>query len=337
VGIPASPAGTKIFKPLVSPTKTSKRKSRLVSEEAVFLSEASDLATVTSIEESVGKRLSQQCQKSLSATMDDLHLDASTEPAERSRVAKKTWTDLSQFVEAANKDKEQGDHRHTSPNSDSDDMLVSQSSDVPDGMEALESLARYKVGKRASAFLCRIGLRPEEAGSRNRTRWRRKVLWNQCFYLSIAQAYLGPKASQRKTCELALRLGYAIEATVLEKNPSWAADLKASADGTGDAMVFADFLPVAMNVETAEPNFLAQLAVCVLDSVNGHVEVYIGPEYSALSEADQAENLVLLWYSPWHYQYLVRDDEEGSKAGMTYDVFKQLLVRHGVMFIETLE
>mmetsp|Transcript_9708 Transcript_9708/g.22306 ORF Transcript_9708/g.22306 Transcript_9708/m.22306 type:complete len:81 (-) Transcript_9708:141-383(-) len=80
------------------------------------------------------------------------------------------------------------------------------------------------------------------------------------------------------------------------------------------------------------------MVVCIMDSVNGHVEVYIGPAYNQLEDpAEQARNLVLLWYKPAHYQALVRDDDEGSKLDCTYDEFKRLLSMHGVVFIETNE
>lgn len=323
---------------------------RFSNEEAVFVSQPPEVTAKleAAIEKSVGSKLTQEAQSSLCATMDDLHLNASAGPAERSRVAKRSYNELSDFVEAARKDvetelfdflQEQG--------SEGEDTLLSQISETQeevfnemesDCLVRMGSLDLCQVEEPAIRFLKRIGLRAQEAGARNQTRWRRRVLWNQCFYLSIAQAYLGQQAGLKQIRGLALRMRHAVEAAVLEKNPSYAAELKASADGTGQAMVFADFLPFAMNAESSERNFLAKLAVCVLDSVNGHVEVYMGPQYLSLEDQKERErNLILIWYKPWHYQCLVRDDEEGSKVAMSYDAFKILLVQHGVVYIETLE
>lgn len=192
----------------------------------------------------------------------------------------------------------------------------------------------------AAEFLRNIGLRPYEAGSRNFSRWRGRTLWNQCFYLSMAYAYLGQQASERRVRGLARRLRRAIEAVVLEQHPSWAEGLQASTEGRGQAMVFADFLPLAMRAKDvpADKNLVANLVVCIMDSINGHVEVYVGPGYRQLSlRSEQVRNLLLLWYKPAHYQCLVRDDDDGSKLECTYDEFKQLLTDRGVVFIETHE
>jgi len=190
-------------------------------------------------------------------------------------------------------------------------------------LQLSDSMELTEVQNLAQSFLQSIGLRPEDAGARNRTRWRGRVLWNQCFYLSLARSYLGHEARQRRVHKMALSLRRAIEAVVLERHPEWARDLAASAEGTGCAMVFADFLPIAMRVEAGDRNLLAAFAVCILDSVNGHVEVYMGPRYASLQdEAEKQRNLVLLWYKPWHYQCLVCDDELGSKVAMSYESFK---------------
>merc|ERR1711957_930461 len=105
-------------------------------------------------------------------------------------------------------------------------------------------------------------------------------------------------------------------------------------------MAFADFLPIAMHAPGpgGRPTILAEMVVRILDSVAGHVEAYIGPKYGGLlDEATQARNLVLLWFTPGHYQCLVSDDSRGSKVQMTYRSFKKLLSHHGVVYIETTE
>mmetsp|Transcript_56287 Transcript_56287/g.163199 ORF Transcript_56287/g.163199 Transcript_56287/m.163199 type:complete len:343 (-) Transcript_56287:105-1133(-) len=192
----------------------------------------------------------------------------------------------------------------------------------------------------ARRFVQGLRLRPHEVGSRNYSRWRGRTLWNQCFYMSMAFAYLGNKASCRRVRGLARRMRRAIEAVVLEKHPSWAQGLAASTSGTGKAMVFADFLPLAMRSDSIsmDRNLLAKLVVCIVDSVNGHAEAYVGPGYHQLEDrAEQAKNFLLLWYKPGHYQVVVCDDAAGSKLDCTYDEFKELLIKHDVVFIETTE
>jgi hypothetical protein len=211
------------------------------------------------------------------------------------------------------------------------------------------------VQSQANNFLREIGMRPHDLGVKN-TDEKGRVMVNQCFYLSIAHAYLGNMASAEEFSALALRLKRAIEASVLAAKPSLAT---AKGDDV-DAMAFADFLPIAMHAgasernaddslnqggdagadaNIAEPhNLTAELAVCILDSIQGHVEVFLGPRYASLQdECVKERNLILLWYTPGHYQCIVRDDLLGSKVSITYENFKDLLIKHGVMYIETTE
>jgi len=203
---------------------------------------------------------------------------------------------------------------------------------------ASQGLDFFEVQSKAKKFLQDIGLRAHDLGVKNIDEDGR-TLMNQCFYLSIAHAYLGPESLPEEVSGLALRLKRAIEATVLSKRPAWMAHTGADTEGEVEAMAFADFLPIVMHAadEDNDCNLLAELVVCILDSVNGHVEVYMGPKYAHLKDDQEAlqRNLVLLWYTPGHYQCLVCDDGLGSKIMMTYDEFKDVLSQHGVMYIET--
>lgn len=195
------------------------------------------------------------------------------------------------------------------------------------------------AGNGEAEVLRKLKLKAQEVGARNKTKWRRRVMWNQCFYLSIAHAYMGTGESDRQTKRLARKLRYAIEAAVLEQHPSWSQGLRDSAAGTGPPMVFADFLQIAMRVDSVpkEKNFLSSLAVCVLDSVSGYAEAYLGPDYGSLaSREDQESNFILLLHLPGHYCCVVRDDDQGSKFSMTYAEFKERLVEQGVFLVETL-
>jgi len=201
---------------------------------------------------------------------------------------------------------------------------------------ASQGLDFSSVQGQGQQFLEQMRLRPHDMGVVN-TDENGNMLINQCFYLSLARGYLGHSMSWSETSELALRLKRAIEAAVLAERPDWAQDGEVGSE----AMAFADFLPLAMKVssgEQAELNVLAELAVCILDSTAGHVEVYLGSKYKDLpDEGTQERNLVLLWYTPGHYQCLVNNDDEGSKVLMTYELFKEVLTKHGVQYIETLE
>jgi len=195
------------------------------------------------------------------------------------------------------------------------------------------------AGKGEAEVLRKLKLKAQEVGARNKTKWRRRVMWNQCFYLSIAHAYMGTGDNDRQTKRLARKLRYAIEAAVLERHPSWSQGLRDSAAGTGPPMVFADFLQIAMRVNGVprERNFLSRLAVCVLDSVCGYAEAYVGPGYGSLASREAEErNFILLLHLPGHYCCLVRDDGEGSKLGMTYREFKERLVARDVLLVETM-
>jgi hypothetical protein len=195
------------------------------------------------------------------------------------------------------------------------------------------------AGNGKAEVLRKLKLKAQEVGARNKTKWRRRVMWNQCFYLSIAHAYMGTGENDRQTKRLARKLRYAIEAAVLEQHPSWSQGLRDSAAGTGPPMVFADFLQIAMRVDSVpkEKNFLSRLAVCVLDSESGYAEAYLGPDYGSLaSREDQESNFILLLHLPGHYCCLVRDDDQGSKLSMTYNEFKERLVEQDVFLVETM-
>jgi len=202
-----------------------------------------------------------------------------------------------------------------------------------------QGLDFFDVHSKAQKFLQDIGLRYHDLGVKN-TDEDGRTLVNQCFYLSIAHGYLGQLFSDEVPC-LALRLKRAIEASVLSQRPSWAAATGAGTEGEAEAMAFADFLPLAMHASDSEdePNILGEMVVCILDSSDCHVEVYVGPKYADLQDDAEAlkRNLILLWYTPGHYQCLVCDDHLGSKVEMTYEEFKEVLTQHGVMYIETTE
>lgn len=201
---------------------------------------------------------------------------------------------------------------------------------------ASQGLNLSAIQSQARDFLKSLGLRPVDLGVANVDENGQQLL-NQCFYLTLARGYLGHIAPPEV---LALRLRMAIEASVIAARPAWAHSVGLGTSTDVGVMAFADFLPIAMQAEAlpGKRNILSELVVCILDSVGGHVEVYIGPNYNKLEDpSTQERNLILLLYSPGHYQCLVRDDDDGSKFYMTYTEFKSLLTKNGVVYIETRE
>lgn len=191
---------------------------------------------------------------------------------------------------------------------------------------------------KATQLLAEVGLRALDLGVKNWDEEGRELM-NQCFYLSIARSYLGPSPEAEEVHKAALLLKRTVEACVLSAHPEWAHDDQRLGE---NAMAFADFLPVAMAAKDP-PNLVARLAVLILDTTQGHAEVYLGPQY-AKEDGDEAEdrgrdelerNLVLLCYTPGHYKALVSDDGAGSKPAWTYPELKGLLDQRGVMCIET--
>jgi len=331
---------------------SSQRKKTATDQEGVF-AHALPAELEEELTAAIAPELVEGVESSLATTRADLGWDELRQSEDKANAVKQTMADLTEFagppvgcdqpfcrgstiVSEEFADDEFGD--------DDSAALDEEGGESPDhraqAVYEANGLDFSAMQGETERFLRAMRLRPHEVGSRNFSKWRGRTLWNQCFYLSLAHAYLGQIASTRRVRGLARRMRRAIEAVVLEKHPSWAAGLQASTSGTGKAMVFADFLPMAMRSEDipTERNLLAKFVVCIMDSVNGHVEVYIGPAYKECEErAEQVRNTLLLWYTPAHYQALVRDDDEGTKLDLTYDEFKQLLVEHGVAFLETIE
>jgi hypothetical protein len=183
-----------------------------------------------------------------------------------------------------------------------------------------------KVGQ----FLRTLGLRAHDMGAKNVDESGRTI-YNQCFYLSLARGYLGHLAPQKQVRDVALKLKRSIESAVIAERPHWQKEVGE------EAQAFADFLPLAMRARK-DRNFLAELAICIMDSSTGQAEVYVGPLYKQLHDVRaQQRNLIVLWYTPGHYKCVVNDDLRGSKVMTTYKDFRNLLMYNNMPFIETFE
>jgi len=277
-------------------------------------------------------------QQALSALSHFVRGDDQDDPS-REDASRQRSTSLDTFGSDADDGPEElGLRRSGSSDSDADRVLPLK------GQKKKQKRAHRRsnsldlgAGKGEAEVLRKLRLRAHEVGACNKTKWRRRVMWNQCFYLSIAHAYMGTGGSDRRTRRLARRLRYAIEAAVLERHPSWSQGLRDSAAGIGPPMVFADFLQIAMRASVSrEGSFLSRLAVCVLDAANGHAEAYLGPDHGGLASREEQEaNFILLLHLPGHYCCLVRDDDGGSRLNVTYNEFKERLVEQDVFLVET--
>jgi len=348
-------------------------------EEATFLlDDSSSMQLQAAIDVRIGPDMRKRMKASLQETLDDIHREHPDEAEDLPASRRRSQSELSEFAETSRRASRagslmaspacmnpQGSPEITPSCAFTLTEIQEQPPDFPllpanqdeamsagflehDGqfdheqlMQAIylsQGLDFFEVQSKAKKFLQDIGLRPHDLGVKNLDEEGRTLV-NQCFYLSIAHAYLGPEPPYDEVSGLALRLKRAIEATVLSKRPAWLAGTGAGAEGEVEAMAFADFLPIVMHAseEDNSCNLLAELVVCILDSVNGHVEVYMGPKYAQHEDDRETlqRNLVLLWYTPGHYQCLVCDDMAGSKIMMTYDDFKEVLSQHDVTCIVT--
>lgn len=367
-----SPDNVPMSSPSMSPDSGRPKRPRCGSdEEATFLLDDSSSAQLQmAIDAHIGPEMRKRVKASLQETLSDLQREYPEESEDLPASRRRANSELSEYAEKTSRRGSRcgsamttpasmhprGSPEITLPDVPEHPPVFSLPSAIEEGvflehdglfdheqlMQAIylsQGLDFFEVQSKAKQFLQDIGLRPHDLGVQNVDEDGR-TLMNQCFYLSIAHAFLGPLFSD-EVGGFALRLKRAIEASVLSQRPQWAAAVTNSADGDVEAMAFPDFLPIVMQqAETEdEPNILAELVVCILDSVNGHVEVYIGPKYAKLQDDKESlmKNLILLWYTPGHYQALVCDDELGSRVLMTYDDFKDVLTKHGVMYIETTE
>ena len=191
-----------------------------------------------------------------------------------------------------------------------------------------------------------LGLEVVDVGATNRNE-RGETMLNQCFYLSLARAYLregekGAAPARHLIEETALHFKRVVEAAVLRAHPEWA--------GTqvGDELqAFSDFLFFVLSDRSHA--LLSELAIAVFDSTSGAVEVFRGVHYPDGghsqppqqppqrhgSVAEQRANLLCLHYVPGHYQALVMAEVHGSARGPTLAELLATLDAYAVRFVLT--
>lgn len=176
---------------------------------------------------------------------------------------------------------------------------------------------------RQSRALEALGLRTREVGSTNKDE-KGKLMYNQCFYLSLACSYLGGTADAAKDDiqETALQLKRVIEAAVLATHPDWAGNRVGE-----DVQAFSDFLFFVLGSHA----LLSEFSVAVCDSCSGFVEFYTGRAFpEAGREEEQRSNFLTILYVPGHYQALVATGRRPTLAE-----FERSLEAYGVRYVQT--
>lgn len=196
-----------------------------------------------------------------------------------------------------------------------------QRADLVQEIYRREGLDASKISERMQWFLRSLQLSIVEAGSLNTAGGTE--LKNQCFYLSLARSYLGP-SQDAQSCALVFKR--MIEAAVLSEHPEWGDRGLVGAE----VKAFSDFLTFAMRDKESQ---MSELAVVIVDSVSGQIEIYKGVNFDQTPK--QAENLLMLWAIPGHYQCLAADDAKRSKTQMTLEGLKSFLDCEGLLYIET--
>lgn len=165
-----------------------------------------------------------------------------------------------------------------------------------------------------------------DCGATNRNE-RGQVMYNQCFYLSLARSFLRGRRHERSELEkTALHFKRVVEAAVLSAHPDWGGERVGE-----DVQAFSDFLFFVLDSNA----LLSDLAVAIFDSVSGGVEIYKGEQYPSKAGSDMAqrENLLVLKYVPGHYQALVPSGS--NHAGPTLTEMQRCLDERGVLYVVT--
>ena len=151
-----------------------------------------------------------------------------------------------------------------------------------------------------------------------------ELMYNQCFYLSLACSYLRGQYTLAALQDIALHLKRVVEAAVLRAHPEWAGSV------VGDnVQAFSDFLFFVL----ATHEMLSELAFAIFDSVSGGVEVFRGRHHPPGGPvAVQAANLLTVEYVPGHYRALLARRPD---RGVTLPQLLACLESHDVPYTVT--
>lgn len=187
-----------------------------------------------------------------------------------------------------------------------------------------------------------LGLIAKDAGATNRNE-RDELIYNSCFYLSLASSYLrgitalvdDAATDDALIGQTALQLKRVIEAAVVKAHPEWAAQGMVGEE----IQAFSDFLTYSLDDRAS---LLSDWAVVIFDSVSGFCDVYKGCNYSKLAAQATANqsatwarsNTITLLYTPGHYQPLLLVDQEARKRPTLEEILK-ILDAEDVFYVVT--
>eukprot|EP00747_Dinoflagellata_sp_TGD_P208243 gnl/TRDRNA2_/TRDRNA2_81757_c0_seq2.p1 gnl/TRDRNA2_/TRDRNA2_81757_c0~~gnl/TRDRNA2_/TRDRNA2_81757_c0_seq2.p1 ORF type:complete len:369 (+),score=77.70 gnl/TRDRNA2_/TRDRNA2_81757_c0_seq2:354-1460(+) len=194
-----------------------------------------------------------------------------------------------------------------------------------DGVDLDSCIAKQRESLQA------LGLIAQDMGAINRNE-KGELMYNQCFYLSLARSYLGggrDAKDKEALQDTALLLKRVIEAAVLEAHPDWGGNRVGE-----DIQAFSDFLFFVLGSNA----LLSEVSVAIFDSVTGGVEIYTGRSFPGPDrEAEQRSNLLTVQYMPGHYQALVPAKPSKGQAPRrpTLLELQKSLDAHGVLYLTT--
>jgi curved DNA-binding protein CbpA len=207
------------------------------------------------------------------------------------------------------------------------------------------------------------------AGSTNMDE-QQQILYNSCFYLSLAASYLAGigalvgfdnldknhyddrndyyyQQQQGMTSssnfgledryligETALHLKRTIEAAVLKAHPEWAVQGK-----VGDhVQAFSDFLVYLLDssdsTTTTGGTLVSEWAVIVFDTTSGVADVYKGQYYQEEDKTMAASNCLTLQYTPGHYEALLPCNP-ATNPRPTLSQILQILDANNIFYVVT--
>lgn len=179
-----------------------------------------------------------------------------------------------------------------------------------------------KCQARQSEALLALGLEAVDVGSVNRNE-RDEVIYNQCFYLSLARSYMEDASLLKET---ALSLKRVVEGAVLSEHPDWAGERVGE-----DVQAFSDFLVFVLGGHA----LLSELAVAIFDDASGCVELYVGRCFPGRAQQEeQRANLLTIQYVPGHYKALVHSNKRQTSRP-TFRELRDALDRHNVHYVVT--
>jgi hypothetical protein len=164
-----------------------------------------------------------------------------------------------------------------------------------------------------------MGMKVQDVGWTNKDEQGKKM-YNQCFYLALANSWQPQQSGTEKVNDTALALKRTIEKSVIARHPNWKQRIKEN------SAAFADYVFDAM---TLQPKPINEWAVAIFEYESGTVETFCGPEFF-----NKNGPLLWIWHIPMHYQAVTM--QGGGRPTMSFCKLLQTLDKYEIPHIETL-